>query len=33
MYDDVCARSEIRDRCFKKANHFSAYINRGINNV
>ena len=32
MYDDICACSELRDRCFKKAEqvmnlHFSAFIN------
>ena len=31
MYDDICACSELRDRCFKKAEqardlHFSAFI-------
>ena len=30
MYDDICACSELRDRCFKKAeqardSHFSAF--------
>ena len=35
MYDDICGCSELRDRCFKKAeaaeqvrdSHFSAFIN------
>ena len=31
LYDDICACSELRDRCFKKAeqardSHFSAFI-------